>query len=237
VTQSFWSIIVYIFSGEKSHFMIIALSCVVSIVLSGFGHQFLRPIFDMLAGRLGILDERARKDLEDHSGRENHIVIFGHNERSDAICQHMADTGHEVLVIDLDPDVHSALTESSASHVIPFYADMYDPDTWEEAGVRNAAMVISCHIGDQEAELGLLRWMGQHKIATPFVAATDSSAEALELYEGGATLVIQADEIVGHHLKDLFGTTENWDFTGAGQAHQKRLAKLRDDRPEHFQFL
>jgi Kef-type K+ transport system membrane component KefB/Trk K+ transport system NAD-binding subunit len=222
---------------QKHHFLIVTLACVLSILLSSVGHQFLPQIYRFLARMLGFLDKRAFSGATEQSGHSDHVVLFGHNEMSTAISEHMKERDHAVLVIHLDPDAHAAITLNASTDAIPVYADVYDPDTWDEAGIKDAALIVSCLPDDQHAELSVLHWMKRKGITTPFVAATNSSAEALELYEAGASFVVQADEIVGAHLKSLFSGADAFDFSSYGQAHHERLSALRLSKPENFQFL
>ena len=65
------------------------------------------------------------------------------------------------------------------------------------------ACVIYQVNGGQSAELGILQWMKDHALEIPFVAATNSREDALELCRAGASLVIQTDDLAGDRIGGL----------------------------------
>ena len=69
-------------------------------------------------------------------------------------------------------------------------------------------------IQGQEIELGILNWLKDKKLDIPFIAATDSRSEALELYNNGATFVIQTEDLAAEHigslLKEYGSSAEKW---------------------------
>ncbi len=222
---------------EQDHFMIITLACVVSIVLSTAGHQVLQPLYSAAAGLLEFLDAHARRPAGASERREGPFaVLIGHNELSQALTEHLHSRDRSVVLIDCDPEVHHSLA-GRADRLHPLYADIYDPDTWEEAGFRDAELVISCRAGSQLAELAVLRWMKEHDIQVPFIAATDSSAEALELYEAGAAYVIQSDALAAERMREIFEQTEAHDLSDHGRSHRRCLEHQRRTTPDLFRFL
>ncbi|MFT5138386.1 MAG: hypothetical protein ACI9H8_001742 [Lysobacterales bacterium] len=68
------------------------------------------------------------------------------------------------------------------------------------------------------------------------MASTDSSSEALELYEHGAVYVIQGEELVGTNIQNLFQVGEG-SIHPSGEAHRARLQALREAYPYRFSFL
>ena len=219
----------------------IALSCVLSIFLSSLGHQRLGDLCRRAVSRLTFLDERSvGRDLSEQFGEpselEGHVVLLGYNAVSQTIAAHLQESGLQVVVVDLDPNTFEVLAQEASSSVQGFYADLYDPDTWVEAGFSRARLVISCRVQDQEAELAILRWLQEHAPDVPFMASTDRCSEALELYEYGAVYVLQGQELVGQNVKDLFRTEEQA-IHPSGGAHRERLELLKGRDPDRFAFL
>ena len=221
---------------DDTQFMVITLACVVSIVISTAGHQFLSQIYAVLRRSIAFLDRHAIEQLlQDEARVRPFVVLLGHNALSQTIATHMRERKHHVVLVDLDPDVHASLVPVGDVH--PLYADVNDPDTWEAAGFREAELVISCLTGLQSAELGALRWLREHKIEVPFVATTDSSAEALELYEAGAAYVIHTDALAAQSMRNMFSHGEFVDILTHGRVHHEDLRTLKQSRPEAFPFL
>ncbi len=219
-----------------AQFMVITLACVVSIVFSTAGHQFLPTVYSIFWKYLTFLDMHAIEHLSrDKERGRPFVVLLGHNALAETIATHMREAKHHVVVVDLDPDVHEALVPIEDIH--PLYADVNDPDTWEEAGFREAELVISCMSGLQEAELAALRWLKAQQIDVPFIAATDSSAEALELYEHGAAYVIHTDALAAQAMRAMFVGNAFSEIHGHGRAQYEQLKALKAERPDNFGFI
>ena len=91
--------------------------------------------------------------------------------------------------------------------------------------ILKADAIISCMIGGQEAEVGLLRWQKDMNLNIPFIAATDSHKEAVELYENGAAYVIQTEELAAERFQELLSE------------YGESLDKLADNGKNHHKSL
>ncbi len=121
------------------------------------------------------------------------------------------------------------------------YADIHDPEAWEETEMDEAFMVVGCMHGVQHALAAIATWLKKHSSKTMFVGATRNNAEALELYESGADFVLQADALARRAAKDLFldslakiGDASQMRITG--RAHAARLKKLKNEGEFKFNF-
>ena len=205
------------------------------------GHQLLETAYGASRGLLQFLDAHAAGGAE-HGEMAGHVVMFGYNELSAAICRLFIPKGHAVVHVDLDPRVHELLANHGDEKVHPLYADMYDPDTWEDTGMARAALVVSCVKGCQEAELAMLRWLGEHAQgseehpAPAFIAATHSNSDALDLYEAGATFVIQNDALAAQHMEQVLQETAPHELSAHGSRHRGVLEELRAATGKEFQY-
>ena len=111
-----------------------------------------------------------------------------------------------------------------------------DPDTWHESGFARARLIISCRVHDQEAEIAILKWLEINAADVPFIAASDSCFDALELYEHGAVYVIQGEELVSTNVHNLFDVAKGV-IHPSGAAHKARLESMREEYPYRFSFL
>ena len=121
------------------------------------------------------------------------------------------------------------------------YADVHDPEAWEETEMDEAFMVFGAMHGAQHAFAAIATWLKKHEAKTMFVAATRNNAEALELYESGADFVLQADALARRAAKELF--LESLAKVGnasqmrvAGKAHAAKLKKLKQEGEFKFNF-
>jgi Kef-type K+ transport system membrane component KefB len=186
---------------DENVFLLVTLSALATIILSSFGHQFTGQIYGLCGKFLGFLDDRANRGPgPDGFELEDHVVVIKYNELAERVVAFFRGHGQRVLVIDIDPDVVDALNHDGDPGLRCMYLDVFDPDTWDMARFNHASAVISCLVAGQKAELAILRWLSEHEAEVPFVAATDSRREALELYQAGSTFVIQTEDLAAERL-------------------------------------
>ncbi len=173
---------------DKSMFALITLTCLATFVLSSLGHEYMEALYRLARRPLRFIDRRsiayqieARSDFE----FEDHVVILYFNEIAHELADFYSARGERVLLIDLDPEITAHFSKEDGHNIVPLYADMYDPDVWSEFHFDKAKIIISCMVRGQEAEIGIARWLRERHKDVPFIAATDSHEETLELYENG----------------------------------------------------
>jgi len=190
---------------DQRIFMLITLSTVVTIFVSSMAHQFLGALYKLFKTPLHFMDVHSKKlamDQPEGFELEGHMVIIGYNELTERVIRHFEDKGQNVLLIDIDPEVHQKIT-GRFKKVACMYADAFDPDTRDDGAFHKAKAIISCLISGQEAELGILNWLKEKGLEITFIVATDSYAEALELYQHKATYVLQTEELAAERLEEL----------------------------------
>lgn len=82
-------------------------------------------------------------------------------------------------------------------------------------------------IKGQEAELAILNWLRINKSKVPFIAATDSRSEAIELYNNGACYVIETKELAANHFRLLLeehGTSID-NLSAKGKIHHMDISE------------
>lgn len=227
-----------IFNEET--FLIITLATLVTLFFSSMGHQFIEGLYLFFKRPISVLDKHSSKfkrdvELEGFELR-GHVVVAKYNELAEKVIEHFTSLGKRVLVLDIDPDIHEALDGKQES-VRFMYADIYDPDTWEEAEIALSHLFVSCLPDGQEAELALLNWLKENNSGVPFIAATDSRSDALELYENGATYVIQTEDLAAERLYEIMhAKTENIEeLAEYGKEHRGELEKL--SLTDEFAFM
>jgi|TARA_Y100000294_G_scaffold134158_1_gene126750 Kef-type K+ transport system membrane component KefB len=216
-------------------FLAITLATIMTIFISNIGHQSIDKIYAVLKAPLTFIDKRSKVSKTELGDFElkGHYVVVSFNEISEKLISHYLDKGKQVLLIDIDPDVYDVMHDHH-SNLCCIYADIYDPDTWDELQFTKAAAIISCMVGGQEAEVSILRWRKEMGLRMPFIATTDSHLEALELYKYGATYVIQTEELAAESFQQLLRGEHGLSMdqlADKGEGHHRKLTRIMGEEP------
>ena len=217
-------------------FIVVTLVVLISFFLSSLGHQFLDPFYAVFSNVLSFMDGRtttAEDEVSDDIKLDGHIVIMEYNELAIEIADFYAQRGEQVLLLDLDPHIIEYFEKQHGhSNIHAHYSNMADPDVWENLAFNKAKVVISCIDGGQEAELAISRWLKKEAPEVPFLAATSSHEETLELYGAGARYVIQTEYLAAKAFRNIFETEETKPRTEAfreiGERHFSETKKLQE---------
>lgn len=227
---------------SQKEFVIITLTCLGTFFLSSLGHEFLESLYVVLRRPLHFVDRRSHPtqlDVQDFE-LKNHIVLLCYNELSEEIANFYGKQGERVLLIDLDPEIHSYFKDKEGHNIVAQYADMEDPDIWHDFAFEKAKMVISCMIGGQDAEVQIARYIQEKNPKVPFLATTDSHEEALELYEKGIRYVIQTEYLAAVSFRHILGQEleKNEDaFVNLGKQHHEEIKSIKENMTKIFKFV
>ena len=121
------------------------------------------------------------------------------------------------------------------------YADIHDPESWEELGMDQAFMLVCTMPSAHHAEKAIIKWLQKHKSGSIFITFADSSEETLHLYEAGAHFVMQTHALAQRATKEIFmemvanhGNCSQ--LVLAGKAHGNRLKKLQQEDATRFMY-
>ena len=217
-------------------FIVITLVVLISFFFSSLGHQFLDPLYNAFSKTLSFMDGRsfgAAESGDEDFVMEGHVVIMEYNELAIEIADFYAQRGEQVLLLDLDPHIIEYFEHQHGhSNIHAHYSNMADPDVWEDLAFDKAKVVISCIDGGQEAEMAISRWLKIEAPDVPFIAATSSHEETLELYASGARYVIQTEYLAAKAFRNIFESEEtkprNEAFREQGKAHFSETKKLQE---------
>lgn len=222
-----------IFNDEL--FIIVTLVVLLTFFLSSLGHQFLDPMYQVFRSRLFFMDKRSMEEGEEHEEMEmeDHVVVLSFNELSMEIADFYSQHGQKVLLLDLDPDITDYFKKSHASsNIIAKYADMQDPDVWEHFAFEKARIVISCLDEGQEAEIAISHYLHEKSNHVPFLAATSSHEEALEMYENGVRYAIQTEYLASKSFREIFAREMDKDpkdaFREVGKEHLEQIKNIQE---------
>jgi len=140
-----------------------------------------------------------------------------------------------------DGDKDASDRESEIKGVKCEYADIHDPECWEALEMDQAFMVVCTMKGALHVEKAILKWLRKHESDTIFIAYTQNNVEAIQLYQAGAHFVMQTDALAMRSSRDILMETvanvgDCSQLVGAGQAHKKRLLKLKKEDNLKFQY-
>lgn len=161
-----------------------------------------------------------RKADPDHIKITTHdIVMIGYEELGHQILPTVKALSKEYVVVDFDPIAVEQLTKAGESVV---YGDAGNEDFLEEHQVHRARMVI-CTVADKAVNEDLLNYLhSKHSKATIVLTARKGEI-AEELYDLGATFVINTSQLGGHSFARLLKTNKTNRLSWSAQF--KKLAK------------
>jgi Kef-type K+ transport system membrane component KefB len=121
------------------------------------------------------------------------------------------------------------------------YADVHDPESWEELEFDEAFMIVCCMKEARHAEKAIVKWLKQHRSATIFIACTTNNVECLQLYNAGADFVMQTDALAMRSTREIFlemvaNVGNCSQLVQAGASHLRRLKKMKQENPDKFRY-
>lgn len=137
-------------------------------------------------------------------------------------------------------EIEDAVGVERINGVKCMYADIHDPECWEELEMDQAFMLVSTMKGARHAEKALMKWLKKHQSDTVFIACTHNNVEAIKLYEAGAQFVLQMDALAMRSTRDFLMETvakvgDCSQLLIAGQSHKKKLIKFEKEDQLKFQ--
>ncbi|MBF0238248.1 MAG: cation:proton antiporter [SAR324 cluster bacterium] len=217
-------------------FIVVTLVVLLSFFLSALGHEFLEPLYRFFSKSIGFIDRHASETVKAEHGMEmrNHVVIMEYNHLSIEIADFYAQRGQNVLLLDLDPSIHAHFAKQHGhSNIHAHYSDMKDPEVWTKLCFDKAKIVISCMDGGQEAEMAIAGWLNKHAPSVPFLAATSSHEETLQLYGSGARYVIQTEYLAAKAFRKIFENemqhASKEVFQTLGEKHFQEIKKIHGE--------
>lgn len=198
-----FSLIVVFMGNKLGHISneVVALVTMVGVItftLSSYMILGNNTLYRWLGRYLGIFE---RKDAhEEQIGKrkifKDHVVLVGANRTGQSILDELRDSGHQVVVIDFDPDIIKNLENQN---IDSFFGDITDLEIQEVAQLVSAKLVIST-VTDIDDNLLLLQALkANNKRAKVIVVAQDQD-EARELYKAGANYVVLPHLAGGRHI-------------------------------------
>lgn len=215
---------------------------ILSFILSAFGNHALDRLYDSFKGSVAFLERNiAPRELSEEHDFElkDHVVLLTFNELSQEIADFYEERGERVLLVDIDPEIYEYFREKLDGNIVPLYADGTDHEVWSTYQFDKAKLVVSCDSGIQDANVDLARYLKNSEV--PFLCASESNENSLELYDSGARFVINPEQSASKSFRQVF--EEEIDkpaaesFTVRGESHWKDTREIRDGLGEIFKLV
>src|SRR5262245_6634044 len=136
------------------------------------------------------------------------IIVIGAGEVGYHIAERLSHEAHEIVVIERSPEVCRRVQESLRLRAIE--ADGSSPGALEEAGVREAAMVVAVADVD-EVNIVACAIAHQYGVATKIARVRDIQLGAHPILQGGKVLgidlLINPNQVVADEILRVIKTT------------------------------
>jgi Kef-type K+ transport system membrane component KefB len=164
---------------------VVTLTAIITIVVSAYLMKYDDVLYKIWKGPLSLF-ERSRTKREIKSLRNYPLVLLGYRKGGYEFLRTFREMKKRYIVIDYDPEVIENLEHQHINHL---YGDVTDLELLDEISLHNSELVVST-IADLSANLLLIKHiMGRGK-ETIFVCHAASLAEAVKLYDRGASYVL-----------------------------------------------
>ena len=175
-------------------FEAIILAAAVTMVAASLVRRREEQLFEIFAGR-SVRGHQTRKvddrsDVEDDP--DDHVIIVGYGRQGRWLVDACEEAGRRYVVIDNDPIVWDELGRECDEYVL---GDAMASYTWEIAGVDSAALVVST-VDHRPLSTSILK----RDTDADVVVRAETSAEASDLLELGATYVMVPNVLAGDQL-------------------------------------
>lgn len=195
------------------------ITATVSMMISSYTAKHGNRIYNLLSPYDHIpsfpqkISEKLRQERP-----SDHVIVLGYDTQGERIVQKLKDENEDFVVIDNDPEKITDLEEKEENFV---YGDVLDHETWENAGYREAELVISTapitKVSDTVLEL---------ETDADTILRAEDVKEAKRLMDKGATYVsvpeILSSELLTDHIE---GIMENQSYRE--DLRRKSMLELR----------
>lgn len=169
---------------------ILTLVGLITIAISTYMITYADELFEILQNRFSLFENRKVK-YDQVEASAYPVVMFGYKKGGAEFIKSFKKMKKKFVIIDYDPVVIDTL-ESNNYHYL--YGDATDLEMLDEVGIEQAKLVVST-ITEHETNLFLITHIHAINEQAVIICSSDTTKEALELYERGASYVIVSHTI------------------------------------------
>ena len=199
---------------------LLILIALITIAISSYGIYFSQQIFNKVSWLLGIFEgQKYRQDKDDKKFYD--IILFGYHRIGYKILNQLKKNKASFVVVDYNPKVVLSLGERGINCI---FGDASDKEFLNEINLDKAKLVVST-IPDWASNLSIQEKLKEIKSHATFIATSEHSKEALDLYEKGADFVIVPQHLGGNYAAEMitkFGLNKS-KYREEGKAHFKEI--------------
>ncbi|MBX4201834.1 cation:proton antiporter, partial [Candidatus Saccharibacteria bacterium] len=173
-----------------------------SIAISTYLVTYSDKIYAKLEEHLDMF-ERKKSKAETMIKETNDLVLFGYKRGGHEFISLFKKMKKAYVVIDYDPEVIDILENHKINYL---YGDATDVELLEEAGVKQAKLVVST-IPEFTVNMILLNYLRSKRAPGVIIVHADDPYEAAKLYEAGCSYVILPHYIGSEKVSEFIGKT------------------------------
>lgn len=180
---------------------VLAMIALITMAGSTYFIIYAEKLYQKLSPWLKIFEKKGRKiDQASHfSGQERRVVLIGYAKMGIPLAEAFRLLRSDFFVIDYDPQMIETLKKQNIDCL---YADVSNPETFEEFDLSKTQMVIST-LKDTDTNLMLINTVRATRSKAIIIVLAHRIDDALRLYEQGAHYVIMPFHLGGRHTSSL----------------------------------
>lgn len=201
---------------------VVVIVGVVTMTLSTYAILGADKIYFKISKYLEIFERRVTKEsaFTDRKSLKEHVVLVGCDRTGKALASFFTRKNIDFIVVDFNPSVFKRLTADKTPVI---FGDINDPEVLEGSMVGKSNTVVST-ISNYSDDLALLEYIRTLKPRPTTIFTSRTKAEAIKLYENGATFVVVPDVVAGDYIRHVF------EIPGIGKSRLVKMGKSHFNR-------
>ena len=160
------------------------------------------------------------ENLEYKSEHQKSILLIGAHRMGSVLLKELMKKKEEVLVIDYNPEIISALMKKKISAI---YGDICSPEVIKKVGTEKLKMAIST-VPDYDQNIHLLKKIKAENPDVRVIVTATRISEALHFYDIGADYVIMPKIVAGEEIVGIMRDSKD----ALKKAKKNHLKHLKD---------
>lgn len=205
---------------SKDVVSLITFVALLTIAASTYMIMYSEQLYGFFERYLRLFERRKAKD-ESERRKRYELVLFGYQRGGHEFLPVFKHVSKKFIVVDYDPAAIDFLERQDIEYM---YGDATDPDLLDELNLRHSKLVVST-ISNLETNKSLATWLDANNSAAVFITSADTTKEAAELYEKGASYVM---------LPQYIGSEKIGSFIRRSELKKSAFKEYRD---KHLQTI
>jgi Kef-type K+ transport system membrane component KefB len=190
---------------------LVTLVGMITIATSTYMILYSHQIFERLSPLLNIFERQDLLEVPAGDTTRTDVIVYGYGRFGRRLVEHLATSGHHVLVVDWDPHARIDTDDPTlADRITKRFGDADDPEFPTTLPIDSARWIISTIPRVDTNKVlanSLRRWGATAKVAVTAHTATDVRRLAPETADGSIDLILQPfDDAAEAALVDFLAT-------------------------------